>query len=74
MTNITLSAQEEAIAQARKVAVRNGTTLNTLFREWLTGLSDQTIRDQQAQLDELWQRTGYVRAGRKFSRQEMNER
>ncbi len=74
MKNITLSAQEDAIEQARKLAERKGTTLNALFRSWLNGLTSQTAVGHQAELNKLWESTTYVRAGKKFSRDEMNER
>lgn len=74
MKNITLSAQEDLIDQARKVATRKGTTLNDLFRNWLSSLGNETIENQQVELEKLWAKTNYVRAGKKFSREEMNER
>jgi hypothetical protein len=74
MKNITLSAQEDTIEQARKVAIRKGTTLNDLFRNWLSSIGNETVEHKQAELEKLWAKTSYVRAGKKFSREEMNER
>lgn len=74
MKNITLSAKEDAIKHARKLAERKGTTLNELFRKWLDNLNSSAPNTKELELKELWARTSYVRAGRKFSREEMNER
>ncbi len=73
MKNITLSAPEEIIEKARKQAIRNGTTLNEQFRIWL---KQQTARDHitTERFNEIMQRVNYVNAGRKFTREEMNER
>ena len=74
MKNITLSADGHLIEAARRRAVEEHTTLNAKFRGWL---EDYVQRQQQAEqamafIDELRQtvRTG----GRKFTRDEMNER
>jgi hypothetical protein len=74
MKNITLSADEKLIDAARERARAQQTTLNELFRRWLT---DYTQRETQAEramavIRELQSRidTG----GRKFTRDEMNER
>lgn len=72
MKNITLSADEHLIDQARKVAIPQHTTLNAAFREWLQQYAAQTRRGKE--FDALMERLNYVRAGRKFSRDEMNER
>jgi len=44
MKNITLSADERLIAQARHEARARKTTLNQLFRAWLLGISRQPER------------------------------
>ncbi len=72
MKNITLSADELLIEQARKVAQARNTSLNTLFREWLSSLVDQKEREKQ--LKEIHQRLHYAHSGGKFSREEMNAR
>lgn len=73
MKNITLSAPEELIEQARKKATLNGTTLNNEFREWLRSqsTSGKTRSDKYKQ---LLNSLKYVDAGKKFTREEMNER
>ena len=72
LKNITLSADEALIREARRQATLQNTTLNALFREWL----EQYLRRQDAvaQYDELMQRLSHVNAGHKFTREEMNER
>jgi hypothetical protein len=74
MKNITLSAREEAIERGRQYANSRNTTLNELFREWLERLGEGELlehvyRQQMERLSERV-RTG----GRKFTREEMNER
>ncbi len=73
MKNITLSAPEELIDQARKQAIVKGTTLNQEFREWL---ASQTVDNEERLLryKRLMKQLSYVDAGRHFSREEMNER
>ena len=73
MKNITLSAPEELITQARKEAEAKGTTLNQEFREWLE-LRTVSGEDRLAQYKQLMKRLSHVNAGRKFTREEMNER
>ena len=72
LKNITLSADEALIREARRQATLQNTTLNALFREWL----EQYLRrqDDVAQYDELMQRLSHVDGGHKFAREEMNER
>ena len=70
--NITLSAEEELIQKARERAHREHTTLNAEFRKWLRryALSNSKVVDYLALMESL----SYVKAGRKFTRDEMNER
>jgi len=72
LKNITLSAEKELIEKARDKARRERTTLNATFRQWLhqyVGRSAATA-DYRSFVDSL----GYARPGRKFSRDELNER
>ena len=70
--NITLSADEQLIEQARFVARSQHKTLNAMFREWLQQLTSQSGGTQD--YDALMKRLKHVQAGRRFSRDEMNER
>ena len=72
MKNITLSADEDLIEQARLIARGQHRTLNEAFREWLTQFS-QSVGDAQG-FDALMGRLRHVNAGQSFSRDEMNER
>jgi hypothetical protein len=72
LKNITLSADEELIRQAREKAKRQHTTLNATFRRWLRQYVNQNTRisDFYSFMESL----DYVEPGRKFSREELNER
>ena len=73
--NITLSADERLIEQARATARARHTTLNAEFRKWL---ERYTVKDREQlvrNFDALMKRLSYVNTGgRKFTRDEMNER
>jgi len=70
MKNVTFSADEELIEKARLLARQRKATLNALFREWLANFVEQ--QDAEERLADLENRIGYARAGRSFSREEMN--
>jgi hypothetical protein len=72
MKNITLSAEEHLIEQARLVAKSQRKTLNAAFREWLEQFTRQAGNAQE--FDSLMKRLKHVEAGRRFTRDEMNER
>lgn len=74
MKNITLSADANLIEQARRRAASQQTTLNEQFRRWL---ADYVGRRQQAEaavetIRAL--RRQLSTGGRRFTRDEMNER
>ena len=74
MKNITLSADEDLIEAARRRAADERTTLNARFRQWL---EDYVGRRRQADaamaaIDSL--RASISTGGRRFTRDEMNER
>lgn len=72
MKNVTLSADDDLIERARLVARSRKTTLNAAFREWL---EQYTAREGTArEVDALMDRLNHVRAGQRFSREQMNER
>lgn len=74
MKNITLSADENLIEAARARARSEHTTLNEQFRVWLETYARRKEQAEEAVrfIEELQSRvhTG----GRKFTREEMNER
>ena len=72
MKNVTLSADEHLIEQARLLARAQNKTLNSVFREWLRDYTAAAGNGKE--FDALMSRLRYVRPGRRFSRDEMNER
>lgn len=72
--NITFSAEEALIRQAREQAKHEKKTLNDAFREWLKQYGEKS-HDIAKDYHELMKKLAYVRVGnRKFTREEMNER
>ena len=74
MKNITLSADENLIEAARRRAMAEHTTLNEQFRVWL---SYYVGREQQAAeaMKVIRELQGSIfTGGRRFTRDEMNER
>ena len=72
LKNITLSAEERLIEQARLRAQQDKQTLNAVFRDWL---HRYVARDAAAtRYRSLMRQLRHVRAGRKLSREEANER
>ena len=77
MRNITLSADEHLIEIARDKARAKKTTLNAEFRKWILQYANTDTESQQRlkAYRELMQELSAVSTGgRKFSREEMNER
>lgn len=74
MKNITLSADENLIEAARERARAENTTLNEQFRLWLADYARQ--RERMQRYHELMaDLRGKLRTGgRKFTRDDMNER
>jgi hypothetical protein len=73
MKNITFSADEELIEKAREVARSRRTTLNAAFREWLVQFTAQ--RNRTREFDAVMRSLRHVNSGgRRFTRDEMNER
>jgi predicted nucleic acid-binding protein len=72
MKNVTLSADESLIEQARLVAQARHTTLNAAFRDWLEKYASQS--GGGAAVDALMRRLRHVRSSGSYTRDEMNER
>ena len=72
MKNVTLSADENLIEQARLVARAQHKTLNAAFRQWLEHYARQSGSAQE--VNSLFKRLNHVQAGLHFTRDEMNER
>jgi len=74
MKNITLSADEDLIEEARSKARSENTTLNSRFREWLEEYTfDASAAEERLRrvFDEI---SAHAVAGKTFTRDEMNER
>jgi hypothetical protein len=72
MKNITLSAEEHLIEQARLVARSQHKTLNSAFREWLEQYAAQ--KGSGAAYVALMERLRHVRSSGPYTRDEMNAR
>ena len=74
MKNITLSADASLIEAARNQARARHTTLNEQFRIWLASyaLQPHAVDDALAQVDRM--RTYARTQGKRFTRDDMNER
>ena len=74
MRNVTFSADERMIEAARARARRERTTLNEQFRRWLEAYAtrEDRARDAMRVIEEL--RTTVRTGGRRFTRDERNER
>ncbi len=72
MKEITVSVEDAVLQQARRRAAAENTTINELVHAWLEryvaqpGAADQYL--------ELMESLRHVEAGRKYTREEMNER
>ncbi|MEA3240391.1 MAG: hypothetical protein U9P37_02260 [Pseudomonadota bacterium] len=70
--NITLSADEILLKQARQKAEQEKTSINKLFREWIFKYAN---RDNiSCNYESLMESLATVNSGKKFTREEMNER
>jgi hypothetical protein len=72
--NITFSAESSAIDRARDAARSRHTTLNDAFRDWLHSYGNGGPSSKAEEFRALMKRLRYADAGRKFTREEMNER
>lgn len=70
--NITLSAEEEWIARARVKAASEKSTLNELFRRWLRQYVERGKTENE--IDIVMESIAYAYSGKKFTRDELNER
>ena len=74
MKNITLTVKGSLLEAARRRAAAEGTTLDALFRRWLAEYVERGRQADRAMaaIRELRETIGT--AGRRFTRDEMNER
>ena len=74
MKNITLSVDAGLLEAARRRAGAEGTTLNALFRRWLADYVERGRQAERAMATIRELRETIDTGGRKFTREEMNER
>jgi hypothetical protein len=72
LKNITLSADELLIRNARKKAKSEHTTLNSQFRDWLKKYTSMGTNANDYKI--LMEKLSYTTPTHKFTREEMNER
>jgi hypothetical protein len=73
MKNITLSADERLIEEAREKARSQNTTLNEEFRRWLESYVDRKAKARRA-MEAIRELQKTVRLEGRFSRDELNAR
>lgn len=73
MKNITFSADERLIEEARDRARKQRTTLNDAFRQWLLEYSGRQERKERA-LETLRRLQKTVKTKGPYTREELNER
>lgn len=71
--SITFAADETLVEEARAAARAQGTTLNEQFRLWLEEFARKG-RAERARQTLATMQGKYSTGGRKFTREEMNER
>jgi len=72
MKNITFKADEQLIEKARLKAKMEKRSLNDVFNDWLKVYIYPFTHHKN--YDKIMQNISYVNSGRKFTRDEMNER
>ena len=72
LKNITFSAEANMIKKARQKALKNKETLNVAFRSWL----ESYVKEDTHPVDyaDLMKKMKHVKAGKHFSRDELNEK
>ncbi|MFW5755305.1 MAG: hypothetical protein ACOCWK_01810 [Tangfeifania sp.] len=72
LKNITFSAEKDLIDKAREKAQSEKTTLNVVFRRWLKQYTGK--KNISNEIDLVMESVDYAKSGKKFSRDEFNER
>lgn len=72
--NVTLSIEDQVVAEARRIAAARGTSLNQLVRDFLGDLTRvDDVESVIAQLEALWANESYRSEG-PWTREELHER
>lgn len=77
--NITLTLDDELVKKVRKIAVDRNTTLTGLVREYLTEIAKSELSAEEkerawARLEETFKTVSFDSGGKKWTREELNER
>ena len=72
LKNVTFSAEKDLIDKAREKAQSEKTTLNVVFRRWLKQYTGK--KNVNNEIDMVMESVDYAKSGKKFSRDEFNER
>lgn len=72
--NVTLSIEDQVVAEARRIAAARGTSLNQLVRDFLGDLTRvDDVESVIAQLEALWANESYRSEG-PWTREKLHER
>lgn len=72
--NVTLSIEDQVVAEARRIAAARGTSLNQLVRDFLGDLTRvDDVESVIAQLEAIWANESYRSEG-PWTREELHER
>ncbi len=72
LKNITLSAEDSLIKIGRLKASEENTTINEKFRQWLAAYVNMDKNEKN--YHQLMEELNYVTPGKKFTRDDLNER
>ena len=73
--NVTLSIDDETLARARELAMRRGTSLNQMIRDYLEEVASDLSSDEiLRELNNLWENGSGDSGGRRWTREELHER
>lgn len=72
LKNITFSAEKNLIEEAREKARAEKTTLNVAFRRWLKQYVGK--KNVANEIDMVMESVNYAKSGKKYTRDELNER
>jgi hypothetical protein len=73
--NVTLSIDEATLARARELAVRRGTSLNQMVRDYLEEVtSDLSTEEILQELEANWEKNAGDSGGVRWTREEIHER
>ena len=73
--NVTLSIDDETLVRARELAIRQGTSLNQMIRDYLEEVaSDLSPEEFLRELNSLWEEGSGDSSGRSWTREDLHER